>query len=282
MIQFVVSAALLLTCTVMSQTPASTLPEGKQWKLVWNDEFEGTQLDRTKWDYRLHIMHTRHNTFTNEGAVVKDGLLHLNRIEVDGQYYSPHLQTGYNYMDRPPVGSSYTKALTWPIAPFKKPLFEHKYGYYEARCKLQQHSGWWSAFWLQAPAIGSTPHPEKSGVEVDIMESFTTNNAVFLNLHWNGYAKGDHKSAASGKRELDDRNAWHTYGVHWTPTNYVFYIDGKPVWTNSEAVSHTEQFILISTECNGYRNTGKSVLPPGAPADSFIVDYVRVYDEVTK
>ncbi len=281
MTRFVLSSIVLLACAVSAQTAPSMLPEGKQWKLVWNDEFDGTQLDRTKWDYRLHIMHTRHNTFTNEGAVVKDGLLHLNRIEVNGDFYSPHLQTGYNYMDRPPEASSYTKKLTWPIAEFKQPLFMHKYGYYEARCKLQQHEGWWSAFWLQAPAIGSTPCHKQSGVEVDIMECFTTNNAVLLNLHWDGYGK-DHKSAASGKRLLNDRNAWHTYGVEWTPTNYVFYIDGKPSWTNSEAVSQTEQFILISTECNGYRSGGKPKLPAGAPSDAFIIDYVRVYDEVTK
>ena len=27
-----------------------TPPEGKTWKLVWHDEFDGTKLDETKWD----------------------------------------------------------------------------------------------------------------------------------------------------------------------------------------------------------------------------------------
>ena len=26
------------------------VPEGKSWKLVWHDEFDGTKLDETKWD----------------------------------------------------------------------------------------------------------------------------------------------------------------------------------------------------------------------------------------
>jgi len=25
-------------------------PEGKTWKLIWHDEFDGTKLDETKWD----------------------------------------------------------------------------------------------------------------------------------------------------------------------------------------------------------------------------------------
>ena len=31
----------------------SLLPEGKKWKMVWSDEFDGTELDTSKWDYRL-------------------------------------------------------------------------------------------------------------------------------------------------------------------------------------------------------------------------------------
>jgi len=34
----------------------SLLPDDKKWKFVWNDEFDGTELDTTKWDYRLHMM----------------------------------------------------------------------------------------------------------------------------------------------------------------------------------------------------------------------------------
>jgi len=44
------------------------LPPDSKWKLVWNDEFDGSQLDSTKWSYRLHIMHSRHKTWTKDGA----------------------------------------------------------------------------------------------------------------------------------------------------------------------------------------------------------------------
>lgn len=258
----------------------SLLPQGKKWRLVWRDEFDGDTLDRSKWNFRLHIMQHRYQTFTEEGAIL-DGKSHLllSLIEKDGHYYSPHLQTGENFMDRP--GESYGK-FTWPIAEFKQPKFMHKYGYYEIRCKLQTQPGWWSAFWLQSPMIGSTLNPKRSGVEVDIMESFEPNGIIYHNIHWNGYGN-DHKQAASGERKLEETaDGFHFFGLDWSPEGYVFYIDGKESWRVDEPVSDIEQFILVSTECMGYRNGDQpseklknAVLP-----DYFIIDYVRVFDEI--
>ena len=33
----------------------SFLPEGKKWKLVWHDEFDGDSLDENKWGYRRYF-----------------------------------------------------------------------------------------------------------------------------------------------------------------------------------------------------------------------------------
>lgn len=260
----------------------SQLPPGKTWKLVWHDEFDGTALDRTKWDFRMHIMQTRHQTFTNAGARVENGLLYLDLIEKDGQYYSPHLQTGRNFLDRP--GNPYSKGLTWPIAEIEPPLFMHRYGYYEIRCQLQKQPGWWSAFWLQSPIIGANLDPAVSGVELDIMENFTRDNKISHNIHWDGYGK-DHKSHGSGNRTVaETADRWHTFGMLWSKTNYVFYVDGKESWRVDGPVSHTDEFILVSTECQGYRNgnrdTPSPVLKKAVLPDAFVVDYVRVYDEV--
>jgi beta-glucanase (GH16 family) len=266
-----------------SKTPArveSQLPSGYKWKMVWNDEFDGTQLDTTKWDYRLYIMHSRLKTWTNDAAQLDGkGNLLLRLYEKDGDYYSSHLQTGSNYMDRP--GEQYGGSkLSWPIGKMKAPKFLHKYGYYEIRCKLQTQPGWWSAFWLQSPTIGSTPDPLDSGVELDIMENFTRDGIISHNIHWNGYGT-DHKTSGSGSVKVQPTDdGYHTFGLHWSPTGYVFYADGKETWRVSGPVSHREEFILVSTECMGYRAGGpspllKNVILP----DYFVVDYVRVFDE---
>jgi len=258
----------------------SLLPAGKKWKLVWNDEFDGDALDLSKWDFRLHLMQHRHKTFVDDAAELDGkGNLLLKLYEKDGNYYSSHLQTGSNYLDRP--GESYSK-FTWPVAKIKQPKFMHKYGYYEIRCKLQTQPGWWSAFWLQSPTIGSTLDPVKSGVEVDIMENFTRDGIVVHNNHWDGYG-ADHKSAASGDRKLEDTpDGFHIFGLDWSRNGYIYYIDGKESWRVNGPVSDCEQFILVSTECQGYRDgeSPSEELKKAIVPDYFIVDYVRVFDEV--
>jgi beta-glucanase (GH16 family) len=259
----------------------SQLPPGKKWRLAWSDEFNGTELDRTKWDYRLHIMHTRFETWTDDAASLDGkGNLLLKVYEKDGNYYSSQLQTGSNYMDLP--GSPYGKSrFTWPIGKIAPPKFMHKYGYYEIRCQLPKQVGYWAAFWLQSPNIGSTLDPRTSGVEIDIMENFTRDGVISHNIHWNGYG-ADHQSKGSGPvRWPELSEGFHTFGVDWNAKEYVFYTDGKVTWRVAGPISDREEFILISTECNGYRKGGPSPeLKKARLPDSFVVDYVRVFDQV--
>ena len=46
---------------------ASWLPEGN-WEMVWNDEFDGTELDRSKWDYRMSMMQKSWQAWTDKGV----------------------------------------------------------------------------------------------------------------------------------------------------------------------------------------------------------------------
>ena len=77
----------------------SFLPDG-EWKLVWADEFDGTELDRTKWGFRLKFWGKQFDGYTDQGVVL-DGKSHieLHRTEIDGRYVSPQLQTGSNSFD---------------------------------------------------------------------------------------------------------------------------------------------------------------------------------------
>ena len=269
----------------------SLLPDNMNFKLVWSDEFDGTELDTTKWDYRLYIMGQRHNTFSTDGVKLDGNSNAVFSIyEKDGEICSCQIQTGYNFMDAPHTvealfgGGGGEPGLVWPIGKLKEPKFSHKYGYYECRCKLQKYKGWWSAFLLQSPAIGSKLNPEYYGIENDIMESFEPGIVVPHTNHYDGYGV-DHKQISTGGDIGLSLDEYHTFGMLWTPQGYTFFVDGKQDGETIPApVSHVPQFILLSTEVNGYRSSTHTATDEARAAakagDTFVVDYVRVFDLV--
>ncbi len=259
----------------------SLLPEGMNFKLVWQDEFDGTELDMTKWDYRLSMMGKRHRTWDNEGVTL-DGQSHavFSIYEKDGEICSSQLQTGYNYMDAIPAAEDcWNGGLVWPIGKMKKHKFLHRYGYYECRCRLQKKPGWWSAFWLQSPTIGCSLDPETAGIENDIMESFKPGKIITHCNHHDGYGE-DHKCENVGNGMDLNVDEWHVFGMLWTENGYTFYVDGQEDGHIDGPVSKVPQFILISTEVNGYRAKERAATDEARAAvgDTFLVDYVRVFD----
>ena len=267
----------------------SYLPDG-DWKLAWSDEFDGDTLDKTKWDFRLHLFHKKHEAWIeDEGIEVKDGNLVFKLVEKDGKYHSAQLQTGENWYDRPGEKNE------WNVAKFKEPKFLHKFGYYECRCKLQKGNNWWSAFWLQSPNIGTLPDEKKAGVEVDILESFFGNSYIPHYIHFGGYGADykfdttkDPKDFAMSRDAIPVDDGWHRFGCLWEEDGYTFFVDGKQSGKKlTGGVSHTEQFILIGTECVGYRSDVPGIYKKTGcdkivENDKFIVDYVRVFDKVQK
>lgn len=263
---------------------SSYLPEGKKWALVWSDEFDGNTLDESKWDYRLYMMGKRHSTWQREGVML-DGKSNavFTVFEKDGEICSAQLQTGYNYMDAPKSSDpTFDEGLVWPIGKLNEHKFVKRFGYFECRCKLQRKPGWWSAFWLQSPVIGSSLDPEFSGIENDIMESFEPGKTVQHMNHYNGYG-ADHKCIASGtEKDGLDLNEYHTFALEWNESGYTFYVDGKEDGHTDSPVSKIPQFIMLTTEVQGYRHAQHAPTADARAAvgDKFIVDYVRVFDEI--
>jgi len=263
---------------------ASLLPEGA-WKMVWNDEFDGTELDRSKWDYRLSMMGKRHPAWVDRGVEL-DGSSNavFSLLEEDGRPVSAQLQTGYNFMDEPVTATKFGHdALQWNIGKLKENLYTHCFGYYECRCKLQQHpEGWWSAFWMQSPTIGASLDPAETGSELDIMECFHHGVVASHNAFTGGYGLDCKRACVGGVKDLD-MTVFHRFGMKWDETGYTFYIDGKEDGHIDQYISKRPEFILISTEVKGYRHENHQPVPEAFDLigkDVFIVDYVRVFDAV--
>ena len=152
----------------------------------------------------------------------------------------------------------------------------------------------WSAFWTQSPTIGARFEPEWCGIESDIMEYFGDGKATTGNI-MGGYGK-QFRNEGRVNYSLDETvDGWHYFGMDWSPDGYVFYCDGKEISRCNNHVSLVPQFILLTTEVQGYRSVkkGNKKLLGGGEAkdypfiikdkfedDAFIVDFVRVYDRI--
>ena len=256
------SLPLLIACFALSTCAASQtdqaaaneflppLPDGKSWQLAWSDEFDGKAVDQAKWEL-LGDMKRRDGYWVKEDAYT-DGEGHLIlRTKKDGDRYT--------------CGSVRTRGK-----------FEHRYGYWVCRCKFPKQQGHWPAFWLHADSVGKIGDGGRDGTEIDIMEKPWLDDRTTQNLHWDGYGK-EHQSQGTKFTVPGLSDGWHTFGLLWTPEEYVFFVDGKETWRSSAGgVSQVPQYAKLTEEIGTWAGDIKQAALP----DYFVVDYVRVYDPV--
>ena len=229
----------------LSQTPF--IPEETGYELFWEDEFNGHKLDEEKWAVRG--VGPRAAGYVSSDAVnVKNGCLELGAFEEN---------------DSIKVGAIGTQGK-----------FMTKYGYFECRAQLQKSEGNWSAFWIQSTGIAQGEDPAKFGTEIDIMEFFKKSgeDMVSHNLHW---AYGPNQKSIGGllSHVKGVSEGFHTFALEWTPEKYSFFVDGLKYYEVTEAISHIEEYIILSMELpKTLEDLANSTLP-----DVFLVDYVKVY-----
>ncbi len=237
----------VLSIALLSGFLLQAKPPVENYTLSWSDEFDGTKLDRAKWDYR-------------QLGPRRDAVNVKETVQLDGK--------GRLVLTTRKKGSQYQTAMIGTQG-----KFECRFGYFECRVKLQTQRGHWSAFWLQSPTISKTGDVKKYGTEIDIFEYLVKNKTQILhNLHWDGYGK-KHKHIGTKKQIPKLNEGFHTIGLLWTPEQYVFYVDGKETWRTTKAVSHRTQYIILSLEVGKWAGDIKTVKLP----DHAIFDYVRVY-----
>ena len=157
--------------------------------------------------------------------------------------------------------------------------FEHAFGYYVARIKLQKQPGHWSAFWLYNTGVGKVGDEGRDGTEIDIMEKPWLDDRVQPRPPLGRLRQGPQVRRARSPACPACMEGFHTFGLLWTPDEYVFYVDGKEVWrTKAGGVCQVPLYIKLSDEIGNWGGDIKKAKLP----DRFLVDYVRVYDLVEK
>ena len=272
-----------------------------EWTLVWNDEFEGNSVDRSKWDfdigngffdYKHHVWipgwgneELQYYTAEPANVSVKDSTLTIRAVKE-----SLH-------------GCGYTSARLKTRQRDGTPLFSKLYGKFEFRAKVPWGKGLWPALWL-------LPQEDRYGGwaasgEIDVMEIVGEKPHEVLNsIHFGStYPKRSlitHVHKLPGGSTVAD---WHVYTVEWEPGEIRWRVDGvlwatQTFWWSSSVTEDgagvvarrkadinpwpapfDQPFYIVMNVAVGGNFPGVPNPQTQFPAE-LVIDYVRVYDKV--
>jgi beta-glucanase (GH16 family) len=164
------------------------------------------------------------------------------------------------------------------------------YGVFAARIKYPAAAGKHGAFWMMPAKIGRTGDPAQDGAEIDVNESFGDDAwGMQSNVYWNTLdANGNPvQNRANYTMSTKDRDAilgtgkpstgYHVYSVEWTPTQYVFRVDGVETFRTSQGVSHAPERIILSLLASDWEL--RWLDPTTVAKDHMDVDWVRVWQQ---
>lgn len=291
-------------------------PDG--WTLVWSDEFDGTELDTTKWEAQLGdgcdqgICGWGNGEFQNytaeeENLTVSDGTLKITArrdIVVNGDTMIVGGDT--TIVDAINYTSSRIRTLG---------KGDWTYGRFEVRAKLPTGQGMWPAIWLlfSEPTYGVWA---ASG-EIDIMEAIGSEpGEIFGTLHYGGPAPanvfaGEARQLVAGLFNEDfyvftvewdrversvDENGEPVEGVdiRWYLNNVLYQVQTEADWFTTGANGEDEDaenynpIAPFDHDFHMILNVAVGGILPGAPdASTFFpqtmeVDFVRVYERTAQ
>lgn len=246
-------------------TPRGQALDLTGYNLVFEDEFDGDELNLDVWQHRGEGTR-RFGYNADSQAKLENGNLIL---------------TG-EYLENGKFGEGwYTGMISL------KELYCK--GYYEIRCKCNKDKGFWSAFWIQSP-IGPYDHYISqggvNGAEIDIFEAMSADkkmksvrNSVTQTIHCNGWDEDieniDSRCLGDFKVGNDIYDEYNTYGLEWTDDEYIFYINGVETARSSfgNGVSQIPEEVIVSLEIPDHLD-----FEPGYTTQ-MTVDYVRIYQK---
>lgn len=275
-------AAVITVASIIGCAKKAPSPSG--WHLVWNDEFNGSQIDSSKWDFQLGTGsqyglegwgNNELQYYRKENAYVKDGNL---VIEARKENYQ---------------GSAYTSARLRTVKDDGTELFAKTYGRIEARIKMPVGNGIWPAFWL-LPATDDYGTWASSG-EIDILEAKgRLPNRVYGTVHFGQPWPGNKNSGGMYKFPNGSTIAdYHVYTLEWEPGSLRWLVDENLYYETaqwwslgqgeSEPYAYPAPFdkpfyILLNLALGGNYDGGVTPEDTSLPAQ-MLVDYVRVYEK---
>jgi len=276
-------------------------PPSTEWRLVWSDEFDGKEIDTSKWDFDVGNGfydydanqwirgwgndELQYYTRERDNAFVKDGRIHIRALKESRD------------------GCGYTSARLKTRKKDGSALFGQKYGRFEFRAKLPTGKGVWPALWM-------LPQSEKYGGwassgEIDVMEARGQEPTTVLGtLHFgNRWPANTHVSREYVLPRGGTIADFHVYTLEWEPGEIRWSVDGQQYaaqsfwWSSSKSdgakgakptkeadlnawpAPFDQPFYFVMNVAVGGKFLGNPDKTTGFPAE-MVIDYVRAYEKV--
>ena len=286
------------TTQVLAQSPKTG------WDLVWADEFNGTELDRSKWRPEKSCWgggNQERQCYTDraENIRVADGSLHLmaRKERFTGPDRPPEIADSPN----PQTTQEYTSGKIRTLG-----ISSWKYGKIEFRAKPPKGQGTWPAVWMM-PANNAYGGWPRSG-EIDILEGVNLGatcdtckggvgeNRMISALHFGDYAPKNkfHDTRVALPSYSLPSDDFHIWTLEWGQGLMRFYLNGQKYWERTSAdwdtasplaksnpVAPFDQpfYIMANLAIGGglsEKNNDKGVASNVTPA-AFLIDWIRIY-----
>jgi beta-glucanase (GH16 family) len=266
-------------------TPPGPLASGKQWKMLFNDEFNGTTLNTANFSPCFDWNYGGCTDSFNTGREHYDpGQVRLSNgtAKLVAEPLSPTISSGgcYNGTCNYKAGLISTSR---PNANGGAYLHPFTYGYIESRMKYPAVKGMFTAFWM-LPTDPTFSYRS----EIDIVEILGGDpKTIFMTYHYNNRSQsasmnnGDLNNGACAVKDysLD----FVRFGMDWEPTYVAWYIDGvKCGQFNGNATTIENgpmQIILHMMVDNQWERDWGLTLANQSVISQLEVDYLRVYQQ---
>lgn len=245
-----------------------------EYELVFSDEFNGSQLDTTKWNTAFLwgpdvIINSEQQYYVDINNEPNFG---YNPFSFDGDNL---IITTIETPDNLVADANDQAYLSGMITSYD--AFKFTYGYVETRAKLPYGRGYWPAFWLLNAYYGGG---EPADPEIDIMEYIGHElDAVHHTYHY-FETPSNLRSTSTFTSGIDFTSDFHTFSVAWEPNLLVFYVDGVERYRLVDVnVSSEDMYILANTAIGGWWAGPPDETTPFP--NTYEIDYIRAYQKVT-
>ncbi|MDQ0192004.1 S-layer homology domain-containing protein [Paenibacillus wynnii] len=264
-------------------TPAPSSSPADPWELIWNDEFNGSSIDASKWN------------------VQDTGTVYNNELE----YYKPdnasiRQESGNSVLALEAKSEDYQNRNYTSAKLTSKMKGDWTYGKFTVRAKLPVQQGMWPAIWMMPTDEMQQYGPWPGSGEMDIMEltgpvgsdpdhAGKYPRTVHGSLHYD--VPHDSQTAEyvlpEGVTFADD---YHEFTMEWLPGVIRYYVDGNKYFETNDWGTKAEGQGEYYTYPAPFDRPFYMILNlavggdwPGNPKDDFqsdqmYVDYVRVYE----